>query len=391
VGLPLLPQHLSREEYLRRVAQQALETLEGTSVCPSLLIEPTACQLSEANPRNLPVHAVLFEWFPHFTNEFYSLAVDAFSSDLDHSGKPRRLVVAAHESWLTEDGRWRRGLWWTGLEDDLLIESDIEPSLSPLCVQTICAPPEAHSRIHDWCVRHSISQVNPYPISAVADDKYECFLRWKESGVPTPETRLIQRGTPKQKTESLLAEWISQTARDNPDCCRDTALFIQPNLGTEGRDVCVYTVPSGFQDAVQRITAMAVTEPVIVRPSCGNIYWRDDSSGAIISCVLRVNVGFDGTEHRAESGYLQVASSPGESVVSAGRGGHVVEFRKGALESLVTAEGKSVVLDAESIRTLKMIAANAAQTIGGVGLFGVDLRLEVTASPQAPRSSMLLS
>lgn len=377
-GIPdCRPEHFS-SDYLKRVAQQALESLEATSACPELLIEPVAGEPNLVNPKRLPIHAVLFEWFPHFTNEFYALAVDAFSSDLDHFGKPKRLLVGAHESWLTEGGVLRRCLWWTGSDDDVLIESDIEPGIAVDCVHTICASPQAHARVHDWCVRYAIPQVNPYPESAVADDKHECFRRWKAAGVPTPETLLLDRGMAPEDVQSVLGEWLDaqKSVRSDPPLVE--RIFVQPNLGTEGRGVHTFEIPSETQKAARYASEIASTEPVIVRPSCGNVSCRDDTTGEVFACDLRLNVGFNGTTYTAESGYLQVASSPSERIVSAGRGGRVMELHKNALGQLVTEEGTPIAMNAGNFDTLKNIASKAAEAIGGIALVGVDLKLLAT-------------
>lgn len=355
--------------YKKRVAQLALEELKSTPICPEVLIFPESISPEEFNAIRL--HGVAFEYFPFLTNEFYALVVDCYSAHLQGSGKEECFLVAFHQSWLDEQGV-HRCLWWTGPDDDLLMESDLTEPVQLDSVQTIFASPEVHSIISAQCRRFGISEINSYEASSVADDKFACYKRWKKSSVPTPEALLIPAKTSREDIKKRVVPWSEGKRR----------IVVQPNFGTEGKGVQAFHEADGAVDYIHTLIGL---QDAIVREACGNVFYRPEGSNSVFACDLRLNVCFDGNDYYAESGYMQVASYPDEFASSASIGGKVVEFHRGCLERLVVKDERGAVvrllLDDSARETLINTAISAAECLKGLYLVGVDLKLEAFKKP----------
>ncbi len=198
-----------------------------------------------------------------------------------------------------------------------------------------------------------IPMVNPYQAgSANCDSKFRMFQALKNSGIPTPATRLISRFNPR-KADSLkeIGEEFS-----------GAGLYIQPDRGTEGEG-CFFLKGGHYQRAASLLEPE--DEDFIVRKKVGNILYKGKNF------VLRLNVCFDGDEFYADSGYAMV-------------GGEVVSAERRAQRVNINALVSYLNLKEEEISQIKQTTVEAARAVFSDGnpsrLVGVDLVLEKQGS-----------
>ena len=389
-GIDFNPEWVS-PDYTGRLAQVASEELLGKPVSPELLIYPEPVAPSAFVLEGRPIHAILFGTFTHFLNEFYALVTDAYCSDMRHAGKAKRTLVAACSSWFSAPGYLERCMRWRGQGTDLFEEARLSSPLPIHIAHTLCASSVRHVFFDNWCEKGKVIQVNPIDPSEIADDKYACYRRWRTSGVPTPDTILFMTKVSHKElephVESFRERIVEQSSAPSPGW-----VFVQPNFGTEGEKVKPFRLPESTREAAEYIGELTRKEPAILREARGNVYYKSEEQPGAFACDLRLNVSFDGESHHAESGYLQVASKENDLASSAGLGGRVVSFRKGALQNLVFRRNRqegpefySLQLCDEDLAELARIACSAAEIFKGLYLVGIDLKLEVEEMPDGTR------
>ena len=166
-------------------------------------------------------HALVFAAPRGFANEFYALAVDAYVRDAGRHGRPCTAPLGVHVDWLAEDGAIRRALMLDG-ERDRLITADWERPFAPDCVQFVCLGAREQTLHRELSARFRCPQVNPYPASAVADDKAATLARWRGRGLATPASLRVEAGA---------TAAARSFAEDFPE------VVVKPNGATEGEGV----------------------------------------------------------------------------------------------------------------------------------------------------------
>jgi hypothetical protein len=380
---PKVAERVLSEDYRRRLTFLVWEQMLGERSAPELRVCPGA--IDEAERRELlgdrPVVLLVFEAFPNVMNELFPLIVDGLVYNLDLFGSQRWQVCAAHISWLGA-GCCPCRLVLYDAKTSQLIETDCDPPPVAAAVLVLCASRRAHRGVSLLASDSRVPELNPYGgASEWADSKIVSYDLWRRHGVPSPRSALIVQGSTREEVASRL-EQFGSACRDS--ACATRHCCFQPNLGTEGHSVesCVLRVDEGVPcpEAVDRIEALLAKDDVIIREMVGNVRFHPPESIRGRSCDLRINVSFDGHRYWAESGYLQVAGSEESIVSSASRGGVICKFSRGALAGLCGPDGRRVNLGPQTIEHLLSIALSAASVFPGLGLVGVDLKLEVSQS-----------
>jgi hypothetical protein len=385
--------------YLGRVAQLAVEQYMSERVAPELCLAPSPFSRHDTSAA-LPGafdYVVIFESFPNFANELYPLIIDAYETDLQDHGSPTINVIGAHINWWTDEGCLSRGIFMRH-EDHWLIEAGFENPRFPSALHCLCMSAKSHQMFSNRARGLHIREMNPYePFARTADDKFECFRCWETAGVATPGTILLLRGSP--TPSALLDEAQARWQRESPAA----GIVIQPNHGTEGlgaaylptgtdRDAALEIIRRTWQadDAVVRkeIRGVRFTEstPTQPPPSRGRSVSPSPLEGEgwgegreTLACDLRVNVSYDGSTWRAESGYLQVSGDARDPITSPGRGGRIEKFGQGALDRLAIVDEDGAHPVSLSERDWNKISEAAIAAVsalpGKCPLAGVDVRL----------------
>ena len=259
-------------------------------------------------------------------------------------------AVGVHVDSLNEDLSFTE---YFGIQNEKLFSFSSEEPLSPAIVHFLhfrkINEIKTHHCLSGKFSKLKIRMVNPYNSgTSNCDSKFRMFRVFKDSGIPTPDARLISRFN-KQKADSIkrIAEEFS-----------GAGLYIQPDRGTEGES-CFFLECGDYRKAAPILDQE--DEDFIIRRKTGNILYKGKNF------VLRINVCFDGDEFYANSGYCMV----GGKVVSAGMGARRVNINK--LISYLNPGN-------DAVSRIKQTACDAVravfQDVEPSLLVGVDLVLE---------------
>jgi hypothetical protein len=360
------------DAWLLRLAQTAFERLTGEPVTPELTLGLVALEPRDVT-RALPGgwnHAVVCGELLGFPNELYPLLLDAGWHEAGRAGGPLVNVLGVHQDWLTPAGEARRALF-VDAGSGALVERSFGRPLPLHSTHFLYLGGERELERHAALAR----RLGPaysfnHPSSArLCDRKSETFRALAAAGVPTPATVVVPASAPSETlAECLLAAGAAHWQH---------GFVVQPDDGSEGRGVAAFAaLRDGTLDptAVEHLRTLQATGDVVARERVVGQRYLAGTEG--YSADLRVNVAWDGRRYRAESGYLQVATSAEADVASVGRGGRIVKLSEGALEGLgVPPAAYTDVLT---------LASDAAEALGrGSGgtprlaLVGLDLKLVV--------------
>ncbi len=366
-----------------RLLVAVLERLLVNRAAAPLLLDPRPHQPAGLSGQGVCCVALLFDQPLAVTHELYPLFTDACAFAAESASLPGLAPLAAHTSWLTAAGELTRAIRYDAASDTLL-EADLEPRLRPAVALAIACDPAAHWRVDAVLSAAGIPCGNPACHAAVADDKWECYRRWRDHGVPTPPTCLL----PATATAADVRRIAAQAVTAAPGA-GSAGWFVQPRHGTEGRGV-VWVAPEG--DVLAAIAAawrqISTADDAILRPQAGRLgILQDDETRA---WDLRLNVCFDGSAWRATSGYLLVAPSSAAPLTSVSRGGQArplswLDGRK--LVAPGAARDGSLSWSGDWLAAAARTAEAAARALPPVSLAGVDIKLDASAA--APVCSVL--
>ncbi|MHB9025043.1 MAG: hypothetical protein ACYC7E_12875 [Armatimonadota bacterium] len=367
--LPLVDSRFAQPHMRTRLADLVVDALFSEPLSPELLLplQPQALP-------DLPIHALIFNAFPHVLNEIYPLMVDAYAADLSSSTSQTFQVVGVHENWLS-DGSFMRAIAFD-VETLGVWEADVAPQPSIASAQILALnlveEDTAHARIAQ--ALGDIPLLNPLVGSRLLDNKAETAARWVRAGLPTPECVLIRGDLSLVERQALLQEFLDSHQKP---------VFLKPAGGTEGRGVTYCDVASTTA-ARFLLDAMVPHENYLVSVDHGGIRFAGPEGP--VRCTLRLNVCWNGEHTVAESGYAQVAGSL-DGIASAGRGGRLVSLTE-LWAHLCTPEGEPVSPTAEDWTQLTELAAAGIAALADAplpALIGVDILLDIT-----PAGKMLL-
>ena len=282
--------------------------------------------------------------------------LDFFDCDIKEAclGEPSLLpalegAVGVHVDSLNEDLSFTK---YFGIQNEKIFSFSSKEPLSPAVVHFLhfrkTNEIETHQCLSGKFSGLKIRMVNPYNSgTSNCDSKFRMFRIFKDSGVPTPDTRLISRFN-KRKADSLkgIAEEFSG------------GLYIQPDRGTEGEG-CFFLEGGDYGKAAPILEQE--DEDFIIRRKSGNILYKGENF------VLRINVCFDGDEFHADSGYCMV-------------GGKVVSAEMGAKRVNINELIGYLNLGDDAVSRIRQTACDAARAVfrdvESLLLVGVDLVLE---------------
>jgi len=356
-GAPV-PEHLHR-----RIIDLAVDAVQSERLAPELLLSPTPVTLPD-----IPIHALVFSVFPHITHDLYPLMVDAYVAN--GGGQ----VIGVHESWLT-GGSFHRAILFQ--EDNQgLIEADIlgQPRIASAFVLALDLRQEhaTHQRIEQ--ALPGVHLRNPYAGARQLDDKAWTGQVWQRAGLVTPDFRLLPKGTAAEEILPALIEFTVQ----------HRSIVLKPAHGTEGRDIAVIDMgaPAAINSAGEMIRQILSTDAVLLTVRRGTVCYR--AAASPLPFAIRLNVSWDGTCARAESGYAQVAPAP-EMIASAGRGGALIPLSE-LWANLAQSDGTPLTPTADDWQQLLSTAQAGVTALGEVlgalmpALVGIDLLLEVNTA-----------
>lgn len=381
-----------REPYFgRRIKETALEDIYSERLCPSLTILPHS--LPASNPHypaskktfssKAPVHAVCVEWLPHICNELYPLMIDSYVCDLAKHWRQHRCLIGLRTDWLDDELRANRCIYYQP-EPERILEVGLTDPLPINSVHFLAVSPSCHQTWNERFERQNTLSINPYETAARADDKYGCFLDWKDNGVPTPRTALLDRrdALDEIRVSSHLAgiflEIFREEDRSEINAQDDVILVIQPNRGTEGRGAQAYIGPPiwamFFQkhpEIIDHVRNVARSDDVLLRQGIANVWLNDPHTGRDVFFDIRANVACG----RMESGFF-MAAAPGAVIASPGRGGHILEWTLEREWQLRLPDGDGFISWNENLwRDIQQTAEAAASAFRLCKIVGVDIRL----------------
>ncbi len=386
----LLRRALRDKRFVSRVKQVVLQFALTEPLCSQLRIIPAEVPDTDESSGLykfpvplLPTHAIVVEQLGFVTNEVFPLMVDSYVHDLGSHRRVYRNVCCAHVEWLDDDFQATRGIFYRPDQDEL-IEKDFSNPLPLHSVHFLCLSQTTHHIYSERADEKHLFQVNPYPESAQADNKFFCYQKWKAAGVSTPEAALIQQNA--EIEEDLLTTEIRHALNTilqldiSPDSHR---FFLQPNHGTEARGVRAFTLslaPDISLPPELLLHARSILEydDLLIRPEVGNVLFCENAQEPGTHFDIRLNV----VHGKVESGYLMLAK-PGEIITAPGQHGRVLELRD-ADEWTLRSGDKDLRLKigSSSWQKIEETAEQAAAAFPNILMTGVDIRLDWTPDRQ---------
>ena len=374
--------------FQRRIIQTVLETIYSEQIGPPLKIIPDGFA-AEAGSffsqwkilRERTVHAVVFEYLPTIANEIFPLMIDAYVHNLANKNSPQLLFLGVHTSWLDEEARATRAIFYDEDRDEL-IEMSLASPLLPDSVHFLCLSPETHRRYSRIYEAAKVFQVNPYAAAEAADDKYACFLRWRQAGIPTPDAIRIPGA---DSSKSLVLEVAANAFHALfADATEEVTLLVQPNRGTEGRGARAFTGSPEWKifleknpDLLGHIQNIACRDEVLLRRGVGNVLLQSAPGAEFVYFDVRVNTA----NGKAESGFI-MAAQPREIIASPSHGGRIVEWKPKREFLFQVKPGANTFPETQEMwDRVKQIAEQAAAGFPECRLAGIDIRLDRFEKP----------
>lgn len=379
---------LSEATYLERLSHLAVESALVNPGAPPLQISPVAdTRHAERLLTNSPTVAVLFDYPLAITHELYPLWTDAFvfgQSGVD--GEPPLEVIGVHASWLDVDCRARRAITYLP-DEDLFVEAPCHPPHAFAAGLLLAQSPSCHRFLAQRLREARIPHANDWTAAAVADDKWECYRRWRRAGVRTPPTCLLERTVGAAAAEQIRRFTGSRKAEAD---ALPGGWIIQPRHGTEGKGVCWVTSDAGIGELVEAWEEISPTDDAILRDAVGQVCLGPaDGEEGIRNFDLRLHVVGDGGCYTCESGYLLVAPVSRSPVSSSpSSGGSMLSWTR-LLEGELVAGGErgdaaGLVWGSGELESARTAATAAAAAIGSLALCGIDVKFDWHQGALAP-------
>lgn len=344
----------------------AFDALTGVSRAEWLSPEPLVLPepLDPIAWRGMQRHAVIFAATAGFHNEFYALVVDAYVRDAEHSGRPRCQLLGVRDDWLGSDGTIRRAILFDA-QHNRLLETHLAAPVRPDRTQFLSLGAQERERHRALSARVEGRQVNPWPPSALADDKAATLAGWTDLGLDVPPFQLIE-------PEDRMA--LRRFAARFPE------VVLKPNMGTEGQEVSYLRRSDPGMDRLltDRFERCRRRGAVIVQQRRDGVLYRDPQKGSCHTLALRLNVSFDGCRCRLTSGFAQIGAHA-DGPASCGRGGRIEPIHR-VLSHLVARGDRSRPIpgpDAATWADLTEQAELAATLFDGLWLTGLDVLLDL--------------
>lgn len=392
-----LSQLLTNRTYLSRIVEIVSERLLGGSEAPSLRIAPFP--LTPIQSKKLLGDGINFVLIFGAESIYFQDTVEAFTLDSQRffNGGQRVNILGVHFTWRAQD---KKKIKKALIVDQTSVVKEVEFSTPPAIdiVHILHLPRrgerELHRKISFECQKLGISQINPYQkASERADDKMTSYRFWCEfTKISLPASCLI----PKRSSSPAVARQLKIFLKHFKK--RKISLVVQPNKGTEGDKVKKFELTRVDEINPEHpivkyiVDYLLLEDDALVREERGNVRYRNKDK--FVRLTLRVNVGWNGEEFIADSGYAQIAKDASTFVTSQAQGGEIIDINT-ALANLYYLKDEKwchFIPTDEDIATLKKTAASAAEGLN-VGLkeknylkyVGIDIVLELCEENQTLR------
>lgn len=346
--------------YADRVVDLAVSDLVSEPMAPEVCIDPEPWQRLPADGSTW-VHAVVFCAAPLITHEIYPLAADACVHGARRGAGPRIRVVGVHGDWLRAGAARRVLALDTGT--DRFREAWLETPLTLDSAQLLALGERQAERHRCWDAALDCPVLNPWPASALADDKHGLVGRWRAMGLTVPRNALLEPGD-----HDGAHRFVAQAGQ----------AVIKPRAGTEG-DRVLY-VRAGGDDARAIVDAHLAScwewGAAVVEQRRDGVAWLDRDGGRRRSLAIRIHVARGASGARAESGYAQVGADE-DSPASRGRGGTLLPLQAVLSDLVCRGDGAPVRFERADLDGVRALAEAAADADDRLGLSGVDLVLDV--------------
>lgn len=235
---------------------------------------------------------------------------------------------------------------------------------------------KAHRAISAYLKNNKSTQLNPFSAAIKAEDKYLSLEKIGHSGITVPEHLLLtweDRESVWEKVSNFVEKYDVKT------------LYIQPNFGTEGRELycCTDLSRRGFISTV--ILNMLQSQPVILKKGRGNVYYMKEKEKGYRQVVFRILLWVLRDKPEMDYGFLEVADSQETAISSPEKGGSIVDWENLYSHLYVRQESgccSRLVLTQEEISLMKKQSEHVYYAFNKnlknrLSLMGIDFLLEV--------------
>ncbi|MFC1677438.1 hypothetical protein ACFL3G_10310 [Planctomycetota bacterium] len=295
------------------------------------------------------------------------------------------VVIGVHDDWVSDDGKSTRRFLWVdgqGQCNDVVVDEPISFDVVHLIHFKDSDEMKTHRVLTDKFKDAGIGLINPSGmVSQVCDSKFKTFQLLSASNIPTSQTMLFSRFSLTETAEvtERLERFFYKLSQAYPNE-KELTLFVQPDIGTEARDVTTFTFKIGQSIKGAEIVndICKRTEDTVVRLGRGNLFYKEDNPSRVI---VRVNV-FEGMRPEDLSGYAVVAGTCDEDVVAISQSAekkslHLIldnlSYRQGQSPSF-TVSPQMVLYSAG--RRIYQAINNDALPKDKISLLGIDFTLE---------------
>lgn len=381
---------LGDSEYISRVLAMAFDRLNAGPEAPALRISPSI--LSNREMDNVlgdnPSFALIFGTSPiFFQDTVMAWHLDEASFCLKNTEGGNSInILGIHHDWLNGSMEASEALLIddTGMVKSVRFSRPVKLNYAHITELMRDDEHDKHKELSNLCRKNNIEMLNPYSASINADDKYLChqILKKYNEKIDTPEAFLIRKDAAPVHIDEILKEFIN----------REALLYVQPNMGTEGRLVKAFKLDESTQnEIIEHIALIHQTDDALIRESRGNVCYFDENKRELgyRRITFRVHVAWSGVEYIAESGYAQVAADQSTMVASRGREGAIVPISK-AIDKIYYHSGqdgyfKHYILSKNDLVEIKNVAISAAKALNEsqgsqnkLEFMGLDMLLEIT-------------
>ncbi len=250
-----------------------------------------------------------------------------------------------------------------------------------------------HRELSSFFEKTSVFQINPCSAAERADDKFCTYKFWSSADFFLPSTILLSQDNTRKEIKAKVLNFLEGLKKK-----KKTSFYFQPNKGTEGRDVfrVEFEGNSFNNDSLERkwgekifpvLENLLEEDDVIFREEQGNLFYfkEDEKEKGLRRFVLRINVGYNGNNFIAESGFAQITPDEKSFITSPEKGGEIKGINEVLTNLYFLANGKvsRFIPGHFEIEKMKKVAETAAFSLNKglkkedfLNFSGIDLLLE---------------
>jgi len=400
IDSPAMHERLTRASYIETIKNITIGELESVQFAPEVKIPAKRSKLSEVNSclEGDVNHTVIFDAKVNIQNELYPLMIDASIHDRLKYGKHITNVIGVHHSWLTDDGKAKRIIYYDSRTGEL-IETDLDRPMSIKTVQYHSMDKDAHRDLSEKFADKWV-EINLYDqASMVADSKIHTLETLKAGSFEEDENLPnFERVTHTLSIYDVIA-LVESFAERVSGGKQNVQIVVKPDDKTESEGVEVFNVNRNRIGEQSRIVKyiMKLKEnrtDVLLEDLRGNLFYAEHPDAPKRRFDLRVNVSWNGEAYDVGlddmsalglSGYAVVAPDEETLIASVSRGGSIMDARH-VLDNLYIRKGSGwikVELSAQNFKEILKDTARAFEEYNeklgeddDLMLAGIDVKLE---------------